>query len=682
MKKFVLIQLIMSSIFMGCSNNNSVNDDKGEDFNYVLEQFSDLRILRYQVSGFDELSIKQKELIYYLSEAAKYGRDILFDQNGKYNLFIRRTLENIYESYKGDRTSEEWKNFEIYLKRIWFSNGIYHHYSTDKFQPGFSEAYFNILIEKSDNSGFPNYSENSFELALEKIKPVIFDSKVLAKKISQVEGLDMIINSAVNFYDDNITQTEVENYYNTLRKVEDETPIAFGLNTKLKKKDGKVYEEVWKVGGMYSPAIEKIVYWLEKAHTVAETEIQKEGIGKLIEYYKTGDLEIWDDYNVLWVKDLESQVDFVNGFIETYSDPMGTKATWESIVNFKNIEATKRTKIISDNAQWFEDHSPIDERFKKEKVKGVSAKVINVAMLGGDCFPSTPIGINLPNSDWIRKEHGSKSVTLDNITSAYDKANLSTGELEEFSYNKDEIELVKKHGSLAHNLHVDLHECLGHGSGQLLPGVSSEALKNYSSALEETRADLFALYYTMNPKMVELGIMPTLDVAKAEYISYIRNGLMTQLNRIEYGKNIEQAHMRNRQLIASWCYENGKAENVIEKIVENGKTYFTINDFNKLQNLFGQLLKEVQRIKSEGDFEAGKQLVEKYAVIIDKALHKEVLERYEKLNIAAYSGFVNPEFELIKEGDKVIDVKVNYVNDFAGQMLNYSKNYSELPNLN
>jgi dipeptidyl-peptidase III len=683
MKQFYLfIQLILITMLMACNTSESTKLKQTDNFNYELEQFADIRILRYQVPGFDELSLRQKELIYYLSEAGKYGRDILFDQNGKYNLLIRRTLENIYSSYSGDKSTKDWKAFEVYLKRIWFSNGIYHHYASDKFKPGFSEDYFNELVANSDKTGFVMFNGKSVDKSLELIKPVMFDPTVLPKKIVQEEGKDMIVNSAVNFYSDGITQKEVEEFYNSMKKPDDDTPISYGLNSKLRKKSGVLVEDVWKLGGMYSEAIEKIIFWLEKAGTVAETDIQKEGISKLIEYYKTGNLEIWDAYNVLWVQDLQSQVDFVNGFIENYSDPMGMKATWESVVNFKDLEATKRTEIISSNAQWFEDNSPVDERFKKKKVKGVTAKVITVAMLGGDCYPSTPIGINLPNADWIRKDHGSKSVTMENITYAYNQADLLTGELEEFSLDQEELDIVKKYGHLAHNLHIDLHECLGHGSGQLLPGVSSDALKNYGSALEETRADLFALYYTMNPKMIELGVQPNLDVAKAEYITYIRNGLMTQLKRIEYGKNIEQAHMRNRQLIASWCYEKGKADNVIEKVIKDGKTYFTINDFEKLHTLFGELLKEVQRIKSEGDYEAGKKLVETYAVIVDKELHKEVLRRYEKLNLAPYAGFVNPEFELIKEGDSIVDVKVNYVNDYAAQMMNYSTNYSVLPTEN
>ncbi|HBH48944.1 MAG TPA: dihydrofolate reductase [Bacteroidales bacterium] len=663
-------------------NIDSNQEAKKHEFNYVLEQFADLRILRFQVPGFENLSLKQKQLIYCLTEAGKYGRDILFDQNGKYNLIIRRMLENIYESFSGNRTTENWKQFEVYLKRIWFSNGIYHHYASDKLMPEFSEEYFNELVSASDKEGFAVIPGKNLEQTLAVIRPVIFDPNIFPKALCQEEGKDMIIHSAVNFYSENITQNEVEEYYSSSKNPDDRRPVSHGLNSKLVKKNGELAEHTWKIGGMYSKAIEKIVYWLQKAKDLAENEIQKESIAKLVEYYESGNLKTWDEYNVLWLQDVNAQVDFVNGFIENYADPMGLKATWESVVNFKDLEATKRTEIISSNAQWFEDNSPIDNRFKKKEVKGVSAKVITVASLGGDCYPATPIGINLPNADWIRKEHGSKSVTMQNITYAYNQADLSTDELEEFSYSQEEVDLVKKYGHLAHNLHVDLHECLGHGSGQLLPGVSSDALKNYASALEETRADLFALYFTMNSKMVELGVQPNLDVAKAEYITYIRNGLMTQLKRVEYGKNIEQAHMRNRQLIASWCYENGMAENVIEKVFRTGKTYFIINDFNKLHRLFGRLLNEVQRIKSEGDFEAGKQLVEKYAVQVNRDLHKEVLERYAKLNLAPYAGFVNPEFELVTQGDKVLDVKVSYVKSFAAQMLQYSKNYSSLPDVN
>ncbi len=682
MNRIYFTSMLMLTMLMGCKNPDNTAQKPNDDFNYVLEQFADVRILRYQVTGFDSLSLQQKEFIYYLAEAAKYGRDILFDQNGAYNLLIRRTLENIYQSYSGDKTVAEWKAFEVYLKRIWFANGIYHHYSSDKFAPGFSEAYFKELVQKSDSTGFPLAPDKNLTETLALIQPVMFDSAVWPKKIIQEEGKDMVINSAVNYYGEGITQKEVEDFYRKMKKPNDETPVSYGLNSKVLKVDGKLTEATWKLNGMYSPAIEKIVFWLEKALTVAENDLQKSTIAKLIEYYQSGDLKIWDEYNVLWVQDIQSQVDVVNGFIETYSDPLGMKASWESVVNFKDLEATKRTEIISTNAQWFEDNSPIDPQFKKAEVKGVSAKVITVAMLGGDCYPATPIGINLPNADWIRKQHGSKSVTMENITYAYSQADLATGELEEFSYNQKEIDLVKQYGHLAHNLHVDLHECLGHGSGQLLPGVSTDALKNYGSALEETRADLFALYYAMDPKMVELGLQPNLDLARAEYVTYIRNGLMTQLKRIEPGKNIEQAHMRNRQLIASWCFEKGMADKVIEKVVKDGKTYFTVNDFNKLRDLFGQLLKEVQRIKSEGDYEAGKKLVETYGVVVDQELHKEVLERYKKLQLAPYAGFVNPEFELVTEGDKLIDVKVKYIDNYANQMIGYSKHYSVLPSTN
>ncbi len=666
---------------MACNSPNGETKKTEDSFDYTVEQFADLRILRYKIPGFEELSLKQKELIYYLSEAGKYGRDILYDQNGKYNLVIRRTLENIYSTYKGDRESEEWKKFEVYLKRIWFSNGIYHHYANDKFQPEFSQEAFKKFYSNSDQEGFPSQEGTSVEETYKTIIPVIFDSNVLAKKVVLEADKDLVTNSAVNFYGEGVTQSEVENFYESMKKPGDETPISYGLNSKLVKERNQLTEKVWKEGGMYSEAIEKIIFWLEKAEEVAETEIQKEGVEKLISYYKSGDLKTWDEYNVLWVED-HSRVDFINGFIENYNDPMGLKATWESVVNFKDLEATERTNIIASNAQWFEDHSPVDDRFKKKEVKGVTAKVITTAFLGGDCYPATPIGINLPNADWIRKDHGSKSVTIDNITYAYNQADLSTGQMEEFTYRPEDEERIKKYGYLAHNIHVDLHECLGHGSGQLLPGVSSDALKNYGSTLEEARADLFALYYTMDPKLIELGLIPDLEVGMAEYTSYIMGGLMQQLRRIEPGKNIEEAHMRNRQLIAAWCFEKGKADNVIEKVTDSGKTYFVVNDFEKLRSLFGELLEEVQRIKSEGDFEAGKDLVEKYAVVVDQDLHTEVLERYKALNLAPYSGFINPELELVKDGDKIVDVKINYVDDYEKQMMNYSENYSVLPNVN
>ncbi len=651
---------------------------KEAEFNFELEQFADVRILRYKVPGFEALTLGQKELVYYLSQAALCGRDILADQNGKYNLLIRQTLENIYLTYKGKKDTPNWEKFVAYLKRVWFSNGIHHHYSSDKLIPEFTEAYFDELVSESDTDIFPVVSGKGMHETLTLIKEVLFDPTLQAVHVCQDSGKDIVAESAVNFYGNDVKQDEAEEYYKSLKKDNDPRPVSLGINTKLIKENGKLKELTWKVGGMYSAAIEKITYWLEKAVQVAETAEQKEGLKVLIEYYKTGDLKLWDDYNVIWVKDLKPEVDYVNGFVEVYGDPMGMKGTWESIVNFKDKEATRRTEIISENAQWFEDHSPIEDKFKKKEVKGVSAKVITVAMLGGDCYPHTPIGINLPNSDWIRKEHGSKSVTIENITYAYSQADMKTGFLEEFSVSEEDMKIEKKYGSMADNLHTDLHECLGHGSGQLLPGVSSEDLKNYHSPIEETRADLFALYYMMDPKMVELGLLPDLDAAKAHYISYIRNGLMTQLRRIEPGKNIEQAHMRNRQLISKWAYEEGLQHNVIEKITKDKNTFFRINNYAALRNIFGELLKEVQRIKSEGDYQSAKELVEGYGVKVDQVLHKEVLERFKKLNIPAFSGFVNPEYELIKEGGEIKDIKIKYVDDFAGQMLKYTKEYSFL----
>ncbi len=683
MKKQILSTIvIMTALFTACNQGDKTAPtekvmENTKEFKYLLEQFADLKIMRYQVPGFDELSLQQKELVYYLSEAALCGRDILFDQNYKYNLKIRKTMEEIYKNFEGDRQTKDFKEFEVYLKRVWFSNGIHHHYSTDKFVPGFSPEYLDVLITESPAAQFPLEKGQNAGDILPQMTSLLFDPQVAPKRISLDASVDMIKASACNFYD-GVTQKEAEDFYEKMRDTTDKTPISYGLNSKLVKKDGVVQEDIYKVGGLYSAAIEKIVFWLEKAVTVAENDQQKKVIESLIEFYQTGDLRIYDKYNVQWVSDLQSKVDFVNGFTETYGDPMGMKATWESVVNFKDMEATKRAEIISANAQWFEDNSPVDPKFKKPEVKGVSAKVITVAQLGGDCYPSTPIGINLPNADWIRKDYGSKSVTMENITYAYDQAALGNGFLEEFCYSPEEIELAKKYGPLAGNLHTDLHECLGHGSGQLLPGTSSEALKNYSSSLEETRADLFALYYLADPKMIELGIVPDTNTAKAEYNTYIRNGLMTQLTRIETGKNIEQAHMRNRQLIAKWCFEKGQPGNVIEKVTREGKTYYKINDYKKLRGLFGQLLAEVQRIKSEGDYEAGKNLVETYGVLVDPVLHKEVKERFAKLNIAPYGGFINPVFKLTIKDNEITDITIAYPEDYAEQMLYYSKNYSFL----
>ncbi len=679
--KLIISMFLLAGISSGIPSSEENKTTEKEDFNYIVDRFADLQVLRYQVPGFENLSLEQKKLIYYLSEAAKCGRDILFDQNGRYNLMIRKTLENIYLTYEGNRDTEDFKNFMVYLKRVWFSNGIYHHYASDKIMPDFSTDYFKSLIEQSDKTKFPVSGDKTMEETINLLIPVMFDENVMPKKVNQDPAADMVATSAVNFYRD-ITQKEVEDYYASMKDKDDKTPVEYGLNARIEKKDGKITENVYYAEGLYGEAIKKIMGWLEKAKDVAETELQKKSIEKLIAYYKTGDLEIWDEYNVLWVDVNNARIDFINGFIEVYSDPMGMKATWESVVNFKDMEATKRTEIISNNAQWFEDHSPVDDRFRKKEVKGVTAKVITVATLGGDCYPHTPIGINLPNSDWIRKEHGSKSVTIENITQAYHQASITSGYLEEFSYDEEELRLVKEYGYITGNLHTDLHECLGHGSGQLLPGVSTDALKNYHSPLEESRADLFALYYIMDPKLVELGLLPDEEAAKAEYISYFRNGLMTQLRRIEYGKDIQQAHMRNRQLISRWCYEKGKADNVIEKMVKDGETYFKINDFQKLRGLIGELLAEVQRIKSEGDYEAGKELVETYGVKIDKELHKEVIERFEKLDLPAYQGFINPEYEVIEKDGEIVDIKIRYTDNYAEQMMHYSTHYSFLPSEN
>ena len=646
------------------------------NFKYVVEQFADLRILRYPVSGFEELPLQQKILIYYLSQAAIEGRDILFDQNYKHNLTIRKTLEAIYENFNGDRSSEEFLSFEVFLKRVWFSNGIHHHYSTAKLEPGFSPEFFEQAIGNIDDKKLPLSNGETKKELVEKLIPILFDPAVDTKRVNQAEHEDLIATSANNFYE-GVSQQEAEAFYASKKNPEEKKPLSHGLNSKLVKENGRLVEKVWKIGGLYSPAIQKIVGWLEKALTVAENKMQGKIISLLIDFYKTGDLKIFNDYNIAWLQDNESRVDFISGFIETYGDPLGIKATWESVVNFKNIEATRRTEIISAHAQWFEDHSPTDPRFKKKEVRGVTAKVINVAMLGGDCYPHTPIGINLPNADWLRKEYGSKSVTIENITYAYDEAAKGTGFLEEFCFSQEEIERHNKYGYLAGNLHTDLHECLGHGSGQLLEGVTGDELKAYGAVIEETRADLFALYFMADKKLIELGLLPDEEAFKAEYDSYIRNGLLTQITRIKPGDNIEEAHMRNRQLIASWCFEKGKADNVIEKIVRNGKTFFTINNYQALRELFAQLLAEIQRVKSEGDFDTAKKLVENYGVKIDRNLHTEVLERYKKLNLAPYSGFVNPVYRLEKNNDgNILDVIPDYSEGYAEQMMRYSKEHS------
>ena len=660
--------------------------DKGssKEFNYMVDKFADLEILRYQVPGFESLSLRQKQLLYHLSEAALMGRDILFDQNGRYNLAIRRTLEVIYTDYTGDRENPEFKALETYLKRVWFSSGIHHHYALDKFQPEFSAEFFMNCLHQVDASKLPLQKGENVDQLLAKLARVMFDPSVMPKRSVQSGDDDLILASSNNYYGGGINQKEVETFYAQMKQGQDTiAPISYGLNSRLVKENGAIKEKVWKVGGLYSEAIEHIVAELQAAIPFAENEAQKAIIEKLIAYYQTGDLKTFDAYSILWVEDTASEVDFVNGFIETYGDPLGMKASWESTVNFINKEATTRTKIISDNAQWFEDHSPVDARFKKEEVKGVSAKVITVAMLGGDCYPATPIGINLPNADWIRRDHGSKSVTIENITEAYDKAAQGNGFGEKFIWSDTERALIKQYGFESDNLHTDLHECLGHGSGKLLPGTDPDALKAYSSTLEEARADLFALYYMADAKITELGLLPNEEAYKAAYYKYIMNGLMTQLVRIELGKDVTEAHMRNRQLIAKWAYEQGKAEKVIEIAEREGKHYMVVNDYTKLRELFGKLLAEVQRIKSEGDYAAGKALVENYGVKVDPTLHKEILERYAKLNLAPYKGFVNPKMTEVKNAKgEVTDIELDYSEGYAEQMLRYSRDYSFLPTYN
>lgn len=681
MKKQLILLAMTATLFASCGGQKTTQVET-DDFNYTVEQFADLQMLRYKVHGFDELSLKQKELVYYLSQAALEGRDILYDQNGKYNLRIRRMLEAVYTDYQGDKADTNFVNMETYLKRVWFSNGIHHHYGSEKFVPGFTPEFLKNAITGIDASKLPLQEGQTIEQFCEEIFPVIFDPKVMPKRVNQAAGEDLVLTSASNYYE-GVTQKEAEDYYNKLKNPADSFPVMFGMNSRLVKEDGIIKEKVWKVGGLYSPAIEKIVYWLEKAATVAEDAHQKSVIEKLIQFYKDGNLKTFDDYCILWVKDLAPRVDFVNGFTESYGDPLGMKASWESIVNFKDIEATKRTEKLSANAQWFEDHSPVDKNFKKDKVKGVSAKVITAAILGGDLYPSTAIGINLPNSNWIRSHHGSKSVTIGNLTDAYNKAAHGNGFMEEFVYSDAELTSIDKYADLTDDLHTDLHECLGHGSGKLLPGVDQDALKAYGSTIEEARADLFGLYYLPDAKMVELGLTPNAEAYKAEYYTYMMNGLMTQLVRIELGNTVEEAHMRNRQLIARWAFEKGAADKVVELVKKDGKTYVRINDYEKLRNLFGQLLAEIQRIKSEGDYAAAHNLVENYAVKVDPVLHAEVLERYKKLNLAPYKGFINPVYEAITdENGNITDVKVSYNEGYAEQMLRYSKDYSTLPDIN
>lgn len=651
-----------------------------EEFSYIVDQFADLQILRYKVPGFENLSLRQKQLLYHLSEAALMGRDILFDQNGRYNLVIRRTLEAVYQYGTVDKSSADYQAFEVYLKRVWFANGIHHHYGEDKFIPGFSEAFFDTAVRSVDASLLPLKAGETVDTLLARLKPVIFDPVVMPKRTVQSGDTDWIQASANNYYGEDVTQAEVEAFYGKMKAEGDSRcPLSYGLNSRLEKENGQLVERVWKVGGLYSEAIERIVAELEKAAAFAENEKQRQIITTLIDYYRTGDLRTFDAYSILWVEDTDSQVDFVNGFIETYGDALGLKASWESTVNFRNEEATRRTQTISENAQWFEDHSPVDQRFKKERVKGVSAKVITVTMLGGDCYPSTPIGINLPNADWIRRDHGSKSVTIENIMEAYDKASQGSGFSDEFVWSDEERNRIKTYGFLTDMLHTDLHECLGHGSGQLLPGTDPDALKAYASTLEEARADLFGLYYLADPKMQELGLVPDGEAFKAEYYKYMMNGLLTQLVRIEEGKDVEEAHMRNRQLIARWVFEQGAADKVVELKKREGKTFVVINDYQQLRALFGKLLAEVQRIKSEGDYEAGRSLVENYGVKIDPVLHHEIRERYVRLHLSPYKGFVNPVMREVKDDSgHVTDITLDYTEGYAEQMLRYSRDYSYL----
>lgn len=681
--KLSLVVLVALAFLLNACGGKKEKQDKTDlgmkfldekEFSYSAEQFADLQILRYKVPGFEKLTPKEKELAYYLYQAALCGRDIIWDQHHKDNLTIRKILENIYTTYKGDKNSEDYKKFVVYTKRIWFSNGIHHHYAKYKILPEFSESYFEQLVKNSDAKSFPIPVEE----ILKRIKPILFDPAIDAKGVDLDPNKDVIKASANNNYE-GVTQKEVEEFYKSKIDPKDPTPISYGLNSKLTKENGQIVEKVWKVGGMYTQAIEKIVYWLEKAVTVAENEKQKKWLELLIQYYKTGDLKKFDEYNIAWVQDTESRLDAVNGFIEVYGDALGYRGAYESVVSFRDEEATKRIAAISKEAQYFEDNSPIMPEHKKKNVVGITAKVITVVVESGDASPSTPIGINLPNADWIRKNHGSKSVNLGNIVDAYNLSAAGSGFLQEFAYNQEEVDLEKKYGALADNLHTDMHEVIGHASGQLNPGKSTDMLKNYASTLEEARADLVALYYLMDKKLVDIGVMPSLEVGKAGYNDYISNGLMKQLVRLKEGEDLEEAHMRNRQLVASWVYEKGKKDNVIEKVKKNGKTYFVIRDYEKLRKLFGDLLREIQRIKSEGDYEAGKKLVETYGVKVDKELHKEVLERYKKLNLAPYKGFINPVLIPVEKDGKIVDVQIKYPANFDEQMLYYAKNYAYLP---
>jgi dipeptidyl-peptidase-3 len=693
MKKIFIAALVSGFIAASCNNNGSSSKPSAKDsvfidstvsisydtsFQVAAQSFADIKMLRYQVPGFDQLSLQQKQLSYFLSEAALAGRDIFYDQKSKYGIMLRKTLENMYGTYTGDKNSGDWKKFEDYCGRFWFSYGNHHHYSNEKFLPECSPAFFMSVAKASDSTAFPKDAGESVDAFLKRIQPIFYDPKIEPKLVDLSPNIDNVKASSVNFYE-GVTQKEVEDFYAQFDSKGNEP--MWGLNSKVVKENGKVVEKVWKVGGMYSAAIEKIVGWLEKAVTVSEDSDQKTALLLLLQFYKTGDLKTFDDYSIAWVKDINSRLDAVNGFIEVYHDPLGKKGSFESVVSMKDLEATKRIKAIADQAQWFEDNSPLMPEHKKKNVKGIIAKAITVIMESGSAAPSTPIGINLPNNEWIRKDYGSKSVSLSNIIYSYNVDGATSGMLDEFGLNDSVKARIKKYGSLAADLHTDMHEAIGHASGQINPGVETpdKTLKNYASALEEARADLVGLYYIMDPKLVEIGVMPSLEVGKAEYDSYMLNGLMTQLTRLKPGEQLEEAHMRNRQLNAMWAYEKGKKDNVVQFVKKDGKTYVQINDYNKLRQLFGQLLREIQRIKSEGDFKAGKNLIETYGVKVDPALHKEVLARFKKLNIKSYKGFIQPRLVPVMAGDKITDVKIEYPTNFFEQMMDYGKNYSFLP---
>ncbi|NLB03347.1 MAG: dihydrofolate reductase [Bacteroidales bacterium] len=698
------IFFLMSIVLLGLGCNSKQADT--ENFNYKVDRFADVEIIRYQVPGFEYLSLRQKKLVYYLSEAALWGRDIIYDQNYRHNLLIRQCLEAIYQHAGISRQGEDWQAFEIYLKRLWVANGIHHHYSSDKFAPGFSKEFIVKALKAvpadklpclplgqqtpdQNQAQTPEHTESQAQLASQnkqladelaaRLLPLLFDAGLDAKRVNQAQGEDLVLSSACNFYRD-VTQKEAEAFYEALNNPDDTSPVSYGLNSRLVKEEGQLREKIWKIGGLYSTALENIVHWLELAKEVAENDRQKDIIQSLIDYYHSGDLKTFDQYSILWVQDLQSQVDFVNGFIESYGDPLGIKGSWEAIVNFKNEEASKRTQIISDNAQWFEDHAPINDAFRKKQVKGVSAKVITNAIMAGDAYPTTAIGINLPNANWIRRDYGSKSVTIENITEAYFKSSQGSGFNEEFMWSNAEIEASARYGFVTGNLHTDLHECLGHGSGQLLPGVDPNALRSYGSVMEEARADLFALYFLADPKLVELGLVPDAEAYKAEYYEYMMNGLLSQLTRIEPGGQIEESHMRNRALIARWLLDRGSRDKVMELKKRHNKTYLLINDYEALRQLTGQLLAEVQRIKSEGDYPAAQTMVENYAVQVDPQLHQEILDRYAKLNLSPYKGFVNPIYKPVyNNNNEIVDITVHYDENYVEQHLRYSKDYAALP---